>query len=114
MAAQACESARGKDIAFGTIDSWLIWNLTKGRVHATDVTNASRTMLWNLKTRDWDARHLKLFVCRALCCHLCAKAGTITGVTDTMLLGAPIPILGVCGEISRLPASDRPVSHLVM
>src|SRR5476649_732429 len=44
-----------KDVCFGTIDSWLIWNLTRGQVHATDVTNASRTMFWNLKTRDWDA-----------------------------------------------------------
>ncbi|HXB52675.1 MAG TPA: FGGY family carbohydrate kinase, partial [Rhizomicrobium sp.] len=45
---------KGRDLAFGTIDSWLIWNLTRGDVHATDVTNASRTLLWNLKTRDWD------------------------------------------------------------
>src|SRR5436190_7452869 len=50
-----------ENVCFGTIDSWLIWNLTRGKVHATDVTNASRTLLWNLKRRDWDDELLKLF-----------------------------------------------------
>jgi glycerol kinase len=87
-----------KDIAFGTIDSWLIWNLTKGRVHATDVTNASRTLLWNLKTRDWDAALLKLFgVPRAVLPRVVESRGDF-GATDPMLLGAAIPILGVAGD----------------
>ena len=87
-----------KDIAFGTIDSWLIFNLTKGRVHASDVTNASRTMLWNLKTRDWDAELLKLFgVPRAILPQIRESRGDF-GVTDPLLLGAPIPILGVAGD----------------
>jgi glycerol kinase len=89
---------RGKDIAFGTIDSWLIWNLTKGRIHATDVTNASRTLLWNLKTRDWDAGLLKLFgVPRAILPEVRESGGDF-GATDPMLLGAAIPILGVAGD----------------
>jgi glycerol kinase len=89
---------KGRDICFGTIDSWLIWNLTKGKVHASDVTNASRTLLWNLKTRDWDPSLLKLFgVPRAILPEVRESRGDF-GVTDTMLLGAPIPILGVAGD----------------
>ncbi|OAI44239.1 glycerol kinase [Rhizomicrobium sp. SCGC AG-212-E05] len=89
---------KGRDLAFGTIDSWLIWNLTRGRVHATDVTNASRTMLWNLKTRDWDASLLKLFgVPRAMLPDVRESRGDF-GHTDPMLLGAAIPILGVAGD----------------
>lgn len=92
------KGARNKDVAFGTIDSWLIWNLTRGQVHATDVTNASRTMLWNLKTRDWDAGLLKLFgVPRAMLPDVRESRGDF-GATDPMLLGAAIPILGVAGD----------------
>ncbi|MDF6590406.1 FGGY family carbohydrate kinase, partial [Escherichia coli] len=47
-------AARG-ELAFGTIDSWLVWQLTRGRLHVTDVSNASRTMLWNIHTGEWDA-----------------------------------------------------------
>lgn len=87
-----------RDIAFGTIDSWLIWNLTRGRVHATDVTNASRTLLWNLKTRDWDAGLLKLFsVPQSVLPEVRESRGDF-GSTDPMLLGAAIPILGVAGD----------------
>ena len=92
------ESDRFKDIAFGTIDSWLIWNLTRGAVHATDVTNASRTMLWNLKTRDWDASLLKLFgVPRAILPDV-RESSSDFGKCDPMLLGEAIPILGVAGD----------------
>jgi glycerol kinase len=87
-----------KNIAFGTIDSWLIWNLTRGKVHVTDVTNASRTMLWNLKTRDWDDVLLKLFgVPRAILPDVRESRGDF-GAADPMLLGAAIPILGVAGD----------------
>jgi glycerol kinase len=87
-----------RDICFGTIDSWLIWNLTKGQVHATDVTNASRTLLWNLKTRDWDEGLLKLFgVPRAILPEVRESRGDF-GQSDPMLLGAAIPILGVAGD----------------
>ena len=89
---------KGKDIAFGTIDSWLIWNLTRGAVHACDVTNASRTLLWNLKTRAWDKDILKLFgVPRDILPEVRESRGDF-GVTDPMLLGAAIPILGVAGD----------------
>jgi glycerol kinase len=89
---------KGRELAFGTIDSWLIWNLTKGQVHVTDVTNASRTLLWNLKTRDWDAGLLKLFgVPRAILPEVRESRGDF-GTSDPLLLGAAIPILGVAGD----------------
>ncbi len=89
---------KGRDLAFGTIDSWLIWNLTRGQVHATDVTNASRTLLFNLKTRSWDDSLLKLFgVPRAILPEVRESRGDY-GTTDPLLLGAPIPILGVAGD----------------
>jgi len=87
-----------KDIAFGTIDSWLIWNLTRGKVHATDVTNASRTLLWNLKARAWDGELLKLFgVPRAILPEV-RDSRSDFGASDPLLLGEAIPILGVAGD----------------
>jgi glycerol kinase len=90
--------AEAGEIALGTIDAWLIFKLTGGRVHATDVTNASRTMLLNLKTLEWDAELLKLFgVPRKALPEVRDCAGEF-GVTDEALLGAAIPILGVAGD----------------
>ncbi|MGV8643844.1 FGGY family carbohydrate kinase, partial [Pseudomonas aeruginosa] len=56
----ARERARNGDLLFGTIDTWLIWKLTEGKVHVTDYTNASRTMLLNIHSLDWDARMLEV------------------------------------------------------
>ncbi len=91
------KAARG-EVLFGTMDSWLIWNLTGGKVHASDVSNASRTMLLNLKTLDWDAELLKLFgVPRAMLPDVRDSAGDF-GVTDAKIFGKAIPILGVAGD----------------
>jgi glycerol kinase len=88
--------AKRGEVLFGTIDTWLIWKLTGGQVHATDVTNASRTMLFNIRTRDWDDGLLKLFgVPRAMLPQVRDSVGDY-GVTK--LFGAPIPILGVAGD----------------
>jgi len=88
-------AAKG-ELAFGTIDSWLIYKLTGGAVHATDVTNASRTMLLNLKSLAWDDEMLSLFnVPRALLPEVRDSAGDF-GATE--LFGAPIRILGVAGD----------------
>jgi glycerol kinase len=87
-----------KDIAFGTIDSWLIWNLTRGKVHATDVTNASRTLLWNLKSRDWDSELLKLFGVPRAILPAVQESRSDFGASDPLLFGAAIPILGVAGD----------------
>jgi glycerol kinase len=92
---KTARAARGT-VRFGTIDSWLIWKLTGGTVHATDITNASRTMLVNLKTRDWDAELLKLFgVPRTMLPRIQDSVGDY-GVTR--VFGAAIPILGVAGD----------------
>jgi glycerol kinase len=90
--------AAAGEIALGTIDAWLIFKLTGGRVHATDVTNASRTMLLNLKTLAWDDELLKLFnIPRAALPEVRDSAGDF-GTTEEALLGAAIPILGVAGD----------------
>jgi glycerol kinase len=90
--------AAAGEIALGTIDAWLIFKLTGGRVHATDVTNASRTMLLNLKTLAWDDELLKLFnIPRAVLPEVRDSAGDF-GTTEEALLGAAIPILGVAGD----------------
>jgi glycerol kinase len=90
-------AARG-ELAFGTVDSWLIWNLTGGRVHATDATNASRTMLYNIATGAWDEDLCSLLdVPMALLpqVHDCAAP---FGMTRADLFGREIPILGVAGD----------------
>jgi glycerol kinase len=86
------------ELAFGTIDSWLVYKLTGGKVHATDVTNASRTMLLNLKTLTWDDTMLALLnVPRAILPEVRDSAGDF-GATVPELFGAAIPIRGVAGD----------------
>jgi glycerol kinase len=88
---------KGK-LAFGTVDSWLIWKLTGGRVHATDPSNASRTLLYNIKTNDWDDELLKvLSVPRELLPHV-TPSSAIIGETDPDLFGRAIPIAGNAGD----------------
>jgi glycerol kinase len=94
----AAAGARRGEVLFGTIDTWLIWKLTGGKVHATDVSNASRTMLVNLRTLDWDDELLKLFgVPRAMLPEVRDSAGNF-GRTAIRLLGKAIPIRGVAGD----------------
>ena len=88
--------ARQGRLAFGTIDTWLIWKLTGGTVHVTDASNASRTMLYNLHTGDWDAELLKLFkVPRSV---LPEVRGSSEVLSETNLLGGRIPIAGIAGD----------------
>ena len=90
--------AESGELCFGTIDSWLIYKLTDGRAHATDVTNASRTMLLNLKTLRWDDELCALFdVPAAMLPEVRDSAGDF-GVSDAAHLGAAIAILGVAGD----------------
>ncbi|MGK0289840.1 MAG: glycerol kinase [bacterium] len=85
-------------LAFGTIDSWLIWKLTNGEVHATDVSNASRTMLYNIKTLEWDRELLeKLQVPIETLPEVKPSCGIIAH-TDPHLFGSEIPIAGVAGD----------------
>jgi glycerol kinase len=83
-------------LAFGTIDTWLLWQLTGGRVHATDPSNASRTMLFNLKTGDWDDELLKILgVPRAVLPEV-RSSSEIYG--ETTLFGGTLPIAGIAGD----------------
>ena len=65
----ARKRAEAGELIMGTIDTWLIWNFTKGEQHVTDVSNASRTLLFNLNTMDWDDELLELFTIPKVCCH---------------------------------------------
>ncbi|MGQ9365027.1 glycerol kinase GlpK [Azospirillum sp. ST 5-10] len=86
------------ELAFGTIDSFLLYRLTGGRVHATDATNASRTMLFNIHTQAWDDELLRLFdVPRAVLPEV-RDSSADYGATDPALFGASIPICGVAGD----------------
>jgi glycerol kinase len=83
------------ELAFGTVDSWLLWNLTGGAVHATDMTNASRTMLFNLETRRWDDELLALFqIPRAVLPEVRPSSGLL-GKSRADCFGMPIPIAGL-------------------
>ncbi len=94
----ARERAERGEIAFGTVDSWLVYKLTGGAVHATDYTNASRTLLFDLHSLEWDDELLRIFgVPRAVLPELRPCAGDF-GVTDAALLGARVPIAGVAGD----------------
>lgn len=90
--------AEAGELAFGTIDSWLIWNLTRGRVHATDASNAARTLLMNIRTLDWDDELLRLFhIPRAVLPRIVPSSGAL-GETDPEWLGRSISIAGVAGD----------------
>jgi glycerol kinase len=86
------------ELCFGTIDSFLIWRLTGGKVHATDATNASRTLLYNIGTGEWDASMLKLFDIPAKMLPEVKDCAAHYGTTDKKLFGAALPILGVAGD----------------
>ncbi len=89
------------ELAFGTMDSWLIWNLTgghRGGVHVTDASNASRTLLFNIHTLQWDDELLALFnIPPSLLPKVVASSGVV-GQTDAALFGAPVPIAGIAGD----------------
>jgi glycerol kinase len=94
----ARQKAEQGHLAFGTIDTWLIWQLTGGRMHATDPSNASRTLLFNLHTQAWDISLLKLFNVPASVLPQVLPSSGVLAQTDANLLGAPIPIAGVAGD----------------
>jgi glycerol kinase len=90
--------AEAGELAFGTIDSWLVWNLTGGRVHATDASNASRTLLFNLHTQDWDDELLALLrIPRAVLPDVMPSSGVIAE-TESSLFGGALPIAGIAGD----------------
>ncbi len=94
----AREQALRGELAFGTVDSWLIWQLTEGALHATDVTNASRTMLFDVHRNQWDDELLALFDIPAALMPKVLPSSAHYGQTAPSLLGAPIMIGGVAGD----------------
>ena len=94
----ARERAERGELLFGTVDSWLIWKLTKGRVHATDYTNASRTMLYNIHTLEWDEALLSMLRIPRQMLPEVKPSGTVFGESDTSIFGAPVPIAGAAGD----------------
>ena len=92
------ERAEAGELAVGTIDSWLIYKLTCGASHLTDVSNASRTMLMNIRSGDWDPELLALFhIPRSVLPRIASSSGDL-GIVDTSLFGAPIPIRSAIGD----------------
>lgn len=85
-------------LAFGTIDSWLIWKLTGGQTHATDFTNASRTLLFNIHDRAWDQELLHLLHVPAEVLPRVVPSAGVVGATDARVFGAEVPIAGIAGD----------------
>lgn len=96
------EGARSKadngDLIFGTIDSWLVWNLTGGESHITDITNASRTMLYNIQTLEWDDELLKLFEIPSSMLPTVVESSGPLAVTSGAIFSKKIPITGIAGD----------------
>ena len=95
---EAKELAEGGNLLFGTIDTWLIWNLTGGQVHATDYSNASRTMLFNIHTLEWDKEILELLEIPESILPEVRPSSGVFGNTLPLLFGAAIPVAGVAGD----------------
>ena len=102
LAARSCEGrarqAEKGELLAGTIDSFLVWRLTGGKVHATDATNASRTLVYNIEKNQWDKELLKILDIPAALLPDVKDCADDFGVTEKRLFGAEIPILGVAGD----------------
>lgn len=94
----AREKADKGELCFGTVDSWLLWKLTNGKVHATDVSNASRTMLYNIFDMKWDEELLSLLTIPASMLPEVRESSEVYGHTDNILTAAKIPISGIAGD----------------
>jgi glycerol kinase len=92
------ERAEKGELLFGTVDTWLIWNLTKGRIHVTDYSNASRTMLFNIHTLQWDEDLLKEFNIPKSLLPEAKPTSCVYGNADKEFLGAEVPIAGDAGD----------------
>ena len=90
--------ARRGELAGGTVDSWLAWNLTGGRLHVTDATNASRTLLYDLNTGAWDDELLELFGVPRELLPAVVDTSAVVGETDPRLFGVALPIAALCGD----------------
>ena len=94
----ARERAEKGKLMFGTVDTWLIWRLTRGEVHVTDPSNASRTMLFNIRTQQWDEELLKLFDIPASMMPEVRSSSEVYGATKTTIFAHKVPIAGIAGD----------------
>jgi len=94
----AREKAERGELAFGTVDTWLIWNLTGGQLHVTDVTNASRTMIFNINTLEWDDELLNIFQIPKNMLPEVKSSSEVYGETSGQLLATKVPIAGIAGD----------------
>ncbi len=94
----ARKKAEAGQLAFGTVDSWLVWKLTNGHVHATDITNASRTMLFNIRTQQWDDELLKIIGVPKSMLPEVKESSEYYGETDAGIYAEKIPIAGIAGD----------------
>lgn len=94
----ARERAMNGELLMGTIDTWLVWKLTNGQVHVTDVSNASRTMLYNIHDLQWDQDLLERFSIPAAMLPLVKSSSEIYGYTQSILTSHPVPIAGIAGD----------------
>ncbi|MGN0355979.1 MAG: glycerol kinase GlpK [Muricoprocola sp.] len=94
----ARERAENGDLLFGTVETWLIWKLTKGKVHVTDYSNASRTMLFNINTLEWDDEILQELDIPKSMLPKALPSSCVYGETDSSFFGGPIPIAGAAGD----------------
>ena len=94
----ARDLAKNGDLCFGTIDTWLVWKLTNGKVHVTDATNASRTMLYNIHTLQWDTELLNLFDIPANILPQVKSSSEVYGHTTQLFAHHEIPIAGIAGD----------------
>ena len=94
----AREKAEAGKLRFGTVDSWLVWQLTRGEVHVTDVTNASRTMLFNINTLEWDRELLELLDIPLSMMPAVKSSSEVYGHTKTTIFAHEVPIAGIAGD----------------
>ena len=94
----ARDKANAGELAFGTVDSWLVWKFTRGKVHVTDITNASRTMLFNIRTQQWDDELLELLSVPKSMLPEVKQSSETYGETATTIFASKIPIAGIAGD----------------
>ena len=94
----AREKAEAGELRFGTVDSWLVWQLTRGEVHITDVSNASRTMLFNINTLEWDRELLELLDIPLSMMPAVKSSSEVYGHTKTTIFAHEVPIAGIAGD----------------
>lgn len=92
------EQAEAGKLAFGTVDTWLIWKLTGGKLHITDVTNASRTLLFNIHTLEWDAELMEILGVPKEILPVVRQSSEVYGKTDKSLFGEEISVAGIAGD----------------